>query len=692
MKKALSRHTRTGGFSVCTQKTLLPLFAVSGSLAAAQAHAIELGDVTVQSRLGQPLRASIALALAPTEQLSDACISLGIGPSGLPGIGRATISIADGALLLKGTTPIREPLVATNVVVNCNSAAHLAREYMMFIDPAVSPTGTAAVAKATSVSQAAPAPVKVAPAVSPATTRSESTTTTAAKPQARRAPAASSQQPVGKSSRYRVQPGDSLSEITQRIENRRMGLWAAVNVIFEANPEAFIDNDPNKLKAGSWLTIPSFDGNEPVVAGTTATGAAAEPVTASDFVPVDSSEPESVAPTAREESAETVAAESAAAVDATADLQPAAPGALEEDALAEVPVPAGETIAIPDTALAGPQTSSTSPNVATASAQPRPEQRTSSWLWWLAGSGAAIILALLLFGRTLRGRFGATPFDMANDELPIRNAGAEEDALALKAAVACDIEDDAPTAENPALDADLVIGSGLNFDDNAGATEDVGFPSPTEIDFELPFASDAASATVEKTMRPAAMSASETILESEVLPDRDCDSDADDFHVSVMQDATKMPQPDVETKPNPEAIEQDEMLDLTVEQPRDVVRDIDLTILEQDYEEEYSATQALKMELTQAAEKLAHEMDLDTSEEDEISMDEDATVAMSLASLSDDDVRNGLEAGNDANAVTGEELTLGIFDEEETVEMPTVDDEKTRKMPRRELKLNKKAG
>ena len=39
-----------------------------------------------------------------------------------------------------------------------------------------------------------------------------------------------------------------------------------MNAIFAANPESFLDNDPNKLKAGSWLTIPSLDGTAPVVA------------------------------------------------------------------------------------------------------------------------------------------------------------------------------------------------------------------------------------------------------------------------------------------------------------------------------------------------------------------------------------------------------------------------------------------
>ena len=54
--------------------------------------------------------------------------------------------------------------------------------------------------------------------------------------------------------------GDTLSNIASRIDNRPVGLWQAVDVLFNANPDAFIDGDLNKLKAGSLLTIPSFDG------------------------------------------------------------------------------------------------------------------------------------------------------------------------------------------------------------------------------------------------------------------------------------------------------------------------------------------------------------------------------------------------------------------------------------------------
>ncbi|MDH3812406.1 MAG: hypothetical protein OEU60_11930, partial [Gammaproteobacteria bacterium] len=47
-----------------TTRALLPLVAIGGGLAVTPAMALELGELTVQSSLGQPLRASIAYALA----------------------------------------------------------------------------------------------------------------------------------------------------------------------------------------------------------------------------------------------------------------------------------------------------------------------------------------------------------------------------------------------------------------------------------------------------------------------------------------------------------------------------------------------------------------------------------------------------------------------------------------------------
>ena len=65
-------------------------------------------------------------------------------------------------------------------------------------------------------------------------------------------------EPIGLGTRYRVREGDSVSGIAERIENRPGAHWPAVMAIFNANPDAFIDNDPDVLILGSWLDIPDF--------------------------------------------------------------------------------------------------------------------------------------------------------------------------------------------------------------------------------------------------------------------------------------------------------------------------------------------------------------------------------------------------------------------------------------------------
>ena len=706
MKKASSKHNGINSLVDCAPKALLPLLAVGGSLAAGPAAAIELGDATVQSQLGQPLRASIAFALAPKEQLSESCISLGLGQSGLPGIGRASISIADGALLLRGSTPIREPLVATNVLISCPSAANLAREYIMFIDPAGTTAAEPSIVAQPTAAVRPSAVSATAPVSAASNRRSTSTVSprvTAPSAIAPRAIDKSSREPIGAATRYRVQRGDSLSEITQRIENRPPGLWAAVNTIFEANPDAFIDNDPNKLKAGSWLTIPSFDGSGPVIGKavrTTVKAVVAEVAPATNVAevaaktspadvlqPVESVEPEAAQPPLP-------------VVDTTTDLQPADQSLSNNNAGTFVEVAANETIDIPDTALVGPETLSASQNVTTAAVQQRAEQATSPWMLWLAGSGVAIILALLLFGRSLRSRFGLAPNDL-HSELPVREARSEPDALDLRDDVDYHLDDAAPTIECATLDADLLMGTGLNQTIEVDPAKDIGSPSPTEVDIELPFAAELETAPGDDKIRPASLSADATILDSEILPGSDDYPDPEDFDMSVILDATKMPQPEDVTQSNLAAIEMDSQTDTVaaIEEDDEVTAEstIDLTILEQDYEDELSATQALKMDVTQAAMMLsaAMEGEEDAAASGDASFDDDATAAMSMATLSDHDIENHAAAENDDQAITHqdlEELKLEIFGVEETVEMQTVDEDKTRVMPRRGAKLNKKAG
>jgi Tfp pilus assembly protein FimV len=239
-------------------RALLPALAVvGGSLVTLPAWALELGDLQVHSSLGQPLRASIAYALAPNEIVSDTCVSVQqvMSADRLPAVGKTSLIVTNGVIAITGSRVVEEPLMAMRVTIDCPYTPHISREYTLFVDPV-------SFRPATDADQAPP------------TRASTEAVAPAPRPAARR-------EPIGASTRYRVRVGDSLSEIAERIENRPVGLWPAATAIFEANPAAFIDNDPNKLKAGSWLDIPDFGtGTQPVVAERVTPAAAPAPAMA----------------------------------------------------------------------------------------------------------------------------------------------------------------------------------------------------------------------------------------------------------------------------------------------------------------------------------------------------------------------------------------------------------------------------
>ena len=672
MNKAPSKQNRRN--RVAKRTHFLPLVAAGSGLAALPANAIELGDISVQSRLGQPLRASIAYALAPNEQISDSCVSLGLGrsASGLPGAGRATISVTNGTILISGSAPLREPMVATSIVIDCPYTANLSREYLMFIDP----PGAAYEARFA----AEPAPVATSATATPGSTRT---------PAAR----AAASQPIGKSTRYRVQRGDSLSVIAQRIENRSIGLWAAVDAIFAANPQAFMDNDPNKLKAGSWLEIPSFDGSEPVVAAAPS-AAATEPAAIVQSSVYDGFESGAMA----EPSEATVTAESQVPVastaepatidettDATRDLRPGDVIFDGDRSSAAAGNAGSDRIAIPDTELDGPVATSSSPNVpvATLDTSATTEPSSSSWLLWFAGGGIAIIFALLLFGGRLRQRFGSSP---SSPGAAVAIGGARDADTERFEALAddeYDLDDDSPTAENLALDADLIMGTGLEEGTDMEVAEDFGFAGPTEVDVELPFEPLAEIPTTQTDIIHAAHTVEHSILDSEILPEDD------DYDMSVIIDATKMPQPEDVTERDLQAVEVATPDDGDTTDSYTINRETDFDILEQDYEHELTATQALNKEIARAAEQLAGRMEGEEAE--------DVTSEMPLATVTELDVtaqmtRHGETVADPDDTVESDALTANTSADEKTAEMPAARNDDTVEMDVEGGKVDTRAG
>ncbi|MBW7931130.1 MAG: hypothetical protein H3C57_07510 [Gammaproteobacteria bacterium] len=219
------------------------------------AHALTLGNVAVDSALGQPLSARIPVELAAGEMLSAACVS--VPTPAHPDLGalpRAEVRIPEvsgaGRFALHITTSqaLYEPMYELQVQVRCNGMPLLLRQYVLMLDL----PGIATAATATSLPAAAPASGTAAPATRtvPANTRRPAAASRAASRTA----------PIPADAPYRVAAGDTLLGIAARVEGRQgRTLWQMAEGILAANPEAFIGNNPDLIKLGSLILIPGGD-------------------------------------------------------------------------------------------------------------------------------------------------------------------------------------------------------------------------------------------------------------------------------------------------------------------------------------------------------------------------------------------------------------------------------------------------
>jgi len=602
--------------SISTNHLLPALVAVGSacSLAATPAAALELGEIQVNSALGQPLRASIAYALAPNEQLASYCIYLrpSGGSSDIPVVSNAQISVTDGAIIVSGNTPVREPILGMQVAVDCPYTPHLLRAYTLMVDP-IAPAYTtpsrAAVSQVSTPQIAHRTPVAATQSNSPNNARATRTNTTTAAP-------------IGQGSEYQVQPGDTLSTIVSRIEGRTMKLWPSVNALFAANPGAFIDNDVNRLMAGKTLLIPSLVGNAPEATqsnevSSTVTNNAVE-------VPADTANSAIDLNVAPQVSTSTISvednvapAELAAPEESNVVIDPA-DGGLEVTSLASDPVINIEPgdIAVSPTEVGAAEIIIPNTIIEDETATRAAPVKTDSvgtggsrnWLMWLGGSGIALFLGTLLFGRSLRERFGTTPAGSA-----VIAGRRENDDPSLETPIGKEIDyefEDTINSRAISLDADLEAGTGLHQNLAATATEDYGVADVVveEDTFDLEITAESAfqpTETPTDVIGPHHRADPSSILESEELPESD-----EEYDLSMIVDATKQSLSDTDdTATDLQAIE------ISATRPDDddnytLSQEIDYKVLEQDYEDELTATQALNAEVLKAAEELAASLEI----------------------------------------------------------------------------------
>ena len=293
---------------VLAARSVLALAALAAlSVAAPDVLALGVGRLNVQSALGEGMRAEIDItSLSPDEAASlavriaspETYRAAGVDYNAVLSSTQATVvRRADGRafLRLSSDRAVQEPFIELIVELNWASG-RLVREFTLLFDPPgsraappvqaaapVSPVISAApaapagqVAVAPSVLQPGPriapvpraaAPSAVSGAAAPAPGMGAASPppkpgvaprpAVAAAPAA--VPAASPAAAPASGKRYPVRSGDTLYRVAGKTQPAGVSLDQMLVGLYRANPDAFIANNVNRLRAGSTLAVPTAD-------------------------------------------------------------------------------------------------------------------------------------------------------------------------------------------------------------------------------------------------------------------------------------------------------------------------------------------------------------------------------------------------------------------------------------------------
>ena len=227
---------------ICRRWLLAMLFLVVPSVASA----VGMGRLNVLSSLGQTLIAEVELLSVRKEELStlsarlaspdayrQANLQYGAAAAGF----RFSIEKRpDGQLYIRITSlrPVNEPFV--NLLIELTWASgRLVREYTALIDPPdyAPPQSVAAAPAAPAETRAAPVAPPPVVVATPASTR-----------------------PAVGSEYGPIKRGETLSKIAASVKPEGVSLDQMLVAILRSNPDAFINNNMNRMKAGKMLRIP----------------------------------------------------------------------------------------------------------------------------------------------------------------------------------------------------------------------------------------------------------------------------------------------------------------------------------------------------------------------------------------------------------------------------------------------------
>ena len=273
--------------------TVAAALGVMLSMTHVDANALALGRITALSSLGEPLVAGIEVPDINAEEMSSLKATLAspeafkaAGMEYNPALANAQITLnkrANGSsyLLVRSDKVVTDPFL--NLVVNANwSSGRIVRNYTLLLDPPAPKQAEAVTAPIatlpTPVPVPAPAPTPVpapaavttptpTPTPTPAVVSAPVTTSPTPAPVARPAPApapvampkAATQRANASNSgeQVKVVAGDTAGKIAANNLPANVSLDQMLVALLRGNPQAFIGNNINRLKAGTVLDLPT---------------------------------------------------------------------------------------------------------------------------------------------------------------------------------------------------------------------------------------------------------------------------------------------------------------------------------------------------------------------------------------------------------------------------------------------------
>jgi pilus assembly protein FimV len=268
----------------CYSRRLSPVSAIASAaamlfaLAGNPAHALGLGRITVQSALGEALRAEIEVPEISVEEAS----TLRVGVASAEAFKAAGLEYSAAVvgvqvslqkrpngrffLRLSSSRPVTEPFV--DLILDASwGSGRLVRDYTMLFDPPNLRQASPAMSQPT-------APMVARPAAPPATSPTRPTYSPVPPAEAQapvKPPAVARSQaqpptfkaiPTGPAStdqKVTVKPGDNAGRIASQNKPANISLDQMLVALLRSNPDAFIGGNVNRLKAGAVLDMPSAE-------------------------------------------------------------------------------------------------------------------------------------------------------------------------------------------------------------------------------------------------------------------------------------------------------------------------------------------------------------------------------------------------------------------------------------------------